>query len=123
MGWAKYEEDNYEIAMERLYLWEDRQQTVVMKAPPSTPVVPVSIVLMNRNNDTQQCVSNEIIGCQFTDKQLQCQDCGNKFRYSASFQKVVRDNNWIEPKRCRACRLIRKSTYIQRTDSTTRIAI
>jgi CxxC-x17-CxxC domain-containing protein len=52
----------------------------------------------------------------FTDKSLQCADCGTTFTFSAEDQEFFRSKGYTnEPKRCPECRQTRKS---QRTGST-----
>lgn len=45
------------------------------------------------------------------DKQIKCQDCNNEFTFSESEQKFYKQNNFAEPKRCKACRDARKTKY------------
>ena len=46
----------------------------------------------------------------FTDKQLQCVDCGNEFIFSAEEQEFFAEKGYTnEPKRCVACRQARRS--------------
>ncbi|MFA4836211.1 MAG: zinc-ribbon domain containing protein [Dehalococcoidia bacterium] len=45
----------------------------------------------------------------FTDKKLQCADCGNTFTFSASEQEFFSNKGFTnEPKRCPDCRATRK---------------
>ena len=46
----------------------------------------------------------------FTDKTLQCSDCGNEFTFSAEEQEFFQSKGYTnEPKRCPECRQARKS--------------
>jgi len=46
----------------------------------------------------------------FTDKQLQCADCGNTFTFSAAEQEFFAQKGYTnEPKRCLPCRQARKA--------------
>lgn len=52
----------------------------------------------------------------FTDKSLQCVDCGNSFAFTASEQEMFASKGYAnEPKRCPDCRAARRQ---QRGDST-----
>jgi DNA replicative helicase MCM subunit Mcm2 (Cdc46/Mcm family) len=42
------------------------------------------------------------------DKTLKCQDCGAEFVFTAREQEFYEQNNFSEPKRCKACRDARK---------------
>ena len=43
------------------------------------------------------------------DKKIKCQDCGEEFIFSVNEQKFYEEKGFTEPKRCRLCRLARKS--------------
>ena len=46
----------------------------------------------------------------FTDKQIQCVDCGNEFTFTAAEQEFFAQKGYTnEPKRCLPCRQARKS--------------
>ncbi len=46
----------------------------------------------------------------FTDKQIQCVDCGNEFTFSVAEQEFFAQKGYTnEPKRCQACRQARKA--------------
>jgi len=46
----------------------------------------------------------------FSDKSIQCSDCGTTFTFSASEQELFQSRGYTnEPKRCLACRQARKS--------------
>ena len=45
----------------------------------------------------------------FTDRELQCVDCGSAFTFSASEQELFADKGYTnDPKRCSDCRATRK---------------
>jgi DNA replicative helicase MCM subunit Mcm2 (Cdc46/Mcm family) len=44
------------------------------------------------------------------DKTLKCQDCGAEFVFTVREQEFYEQNNFSEPKRCKACRDARKRT-------------
>ena len=45
----------------------------------------------------------------FTDRELQCADCGNTFIFSANEQEFFSNKGFTnDPKRCSACRVARK---------------
>ena len=51
----------------------------------------------------------------FSDKSIQCSDCGTTFTFSASEQELFQSRGYTnEPKRCPSCRQARKS---ERNDS------
>ena len=46
----------------------------------------------------------------FTDKQIQCVECGNEFCFTAAEQEFFAQKGYTnEPKRCQPCRQARKS--------------
>ena len=46
----------------------------------------------------------------FTDKKLQCFDCGDSFTFTAEEQEFFQSKGFVnEPKRCTSCRSARKS--------------
>jgi CxxC-x17-CxxC domain-containing protein len=46
----------------------------------------------------------------FTDKEIQCVDCGNTFSFTAAEQEFFAQKGYTnEPKRCQPCRQSRKS--------------
>ena len=46
----------------------------------------------------------------FSDKSIQCSDCGTTFTFSASEQELFQSRGYTnEPKRCPSCRQARKS--------------
>ena len=45
----------------------------------------------------------------FTDKTLTCQDCGQQFPFTADDQEFFAGKGYTEPKRCPACRVVRKA--------------
>ena len=42
------------------------------------------------------------------DKVIVCKDCGQEFFFTVGEQKFYKNNNFIEPKRCKSCRDARK---------------
>jgi CxxC-x17-CxxC domain-containing protein len=46
----------------------------------------------------------------YTDKSLTCADCGQEFAFSASEQQFYADRQFTEPRRCPACRALRKAS-------------
>ena len=45
-----------------------------------------------------------------TDKNLTCVDCNQEFAFSASEQQFYADRQFSEPRRCPACRAVRKAS-------------
>jgi len=45
----------------------------------------------------------------YTDKTLNCQDCGQSFTFSAEDQEFFATKGYTEPKRCPSCREARKA--------------
>lgn len=43
------------------------------------------------------------------DKKLKCQDCGEEFVFTVKDQLFYAEKGFTPPKRCRLCRLARKS--------------
>jgi CxxC-x17-CxxC domain-containing protein len=46
----------------------------------------------------------------YTDRTLTCADCGQEFTFSASDQQFYADRQFSEPRRCPACRAVRKAS-------------
>lgn len=46
------------------------------------------------------------------DEILVCQDCGQEFLFVVGEQKFYKSKNLLPPKRCRACRELRKSKEV-----------
>ncbi len=46
----------------------------------------------------------------FTDRTLNCADCGQEFTFTASEQQFYADRQFSEPRRCQACRAVRKAS-------------
>ncbi|MGH2456837.1 MAG: CxxC-x17-CxxC domain-containing protein [Candidatus Limnocylindria bacterium] len=46
----------------------------------------------------------------YTDKTLICADCSQEFAFSATEQQFFADRQFSEPRRCPACRAIRKAS-------------
>ena len=45
----------------------------------------------------------------YTDKTLNCVDCGTEFAFTASDQQFYADRQFSEPRRCPTCRAVRKA--------------
>ena len=45
----------------------------------------------------------------FTDKTLECADCGQQFTHSAQDQQFYSERQFSEPRRCPTCRAVRKA--------------
>ncbi len=45
----------------------------------------------------------------FSDKTLECADCGQQFTHSAQDQQFYAERQFSEPRRCPTCRAIRKA--------------
>src|SRR4029079_15048587 len=45
----------------------------------------------------------------FTDKTLECADCGQQFTHSAQDQQFYAEPHFSEPRRCPTCRAVRKA--------------
>ncbi|MBA2555889.1 MAG: zinc-ribbon domain containing protein [Chloroflexi bacterium] len=45
----------------------------------------------------------------YSDKVLNCVDCGNEFAFSSSEQEFYADRQFSEPRRCTSCRASRKA--------------
>ena len=50
----------------------------------------------------------------FKDKTLKCVDCGESFIFTAGEQAFYYSKQLSEPKRCQACRDLRKRTILPR---------
>jgi CxxC-x17-CxxC domain-containing protein len=46
----------------------------------------------------------------YADRTLTCADCGQEFTFSASDQQFYADRQFSEPRRCPACRALRKAS-------------
>ncbi|HEX6127705.1 MAG TPA: CxxC-x17-CxxC domain-containing protein [Candidatus Limnocylindria bacterium] len=46
----------------------------------------------------------------YSDKTLTCADCNQEFAFSASEQQFYADRQFSEPRRCPACRAVRKAS-------------
>jgi NAD-dependent SIR2 family protein deacetylase len=42
-------------------------------------------------------------------KTIKCQDCGKEFVFTEKDQKFYAEHNFVEPKRCKTCRDLRKN--------------
>jgi CxxC-x17-CxxC domain-containing protein len=45
----------------------------------------------------------------FTDKNIECADCGQEFVHSAQDQQFYAERQFSEPRRCPTCRAVRKA--------------
>lgn len=45
-------------------------------------------------------------------KTIKCMDCGGDFPFEAGEVQFYQSKGLIEPKRCKACRTLRKSTIV-----------
>ncbi len=43
------------------------------------------------------------------DKTLVCQDCGEEFIFTVGEQQFYAEKGFVEPKRCKSCRQLRKN--------------
>ena len=46
----------------------------------------------------------------YTDRNLTCSDCSTEFVFTASEQQFYADRQFSEPRRCGACRAVRKAS-------------
>lgn len=46
-----------------------------------------------------------------TDKHITCIDCKKEFVYTARDQEFYKVHGYVEPKRCKACRRIKKARF------------
>ena len=50
-----------------------------------------------------------LVPVHFTDKTLECADCGQQFNHSAQDQQFYAERQFSEPRRCPTCRAVRKA--------------
>ena len=96
MGYAKYKEDNREITEERTYL---REKSAESGPQYGTNTVP-SVVPFGRRTEKEG---------KYYERYIVCESCDNVFRYPVYFQKLVKRNDWEDPKRCSECRTHKKT--------------
>lgn len=48
-------------------------------------------------------------GRSLTDKKVVCKDCGKEFIFTANEQEFYQEHGFVEPKRCKACRDLKKA--------------
>jgi hypothetical protein len=48
------------------------------------------------------------------DLDIQCLDCGDTFTWTEKEQRFYQEKGFTEPKRCRACRTVRKQNFRDR---------
>lgn len=108
MGWAKYAEDDYEIVLERLDHMANRDNLYIGTAifPPIACPVGISTEI---NYYEEQATTTKV---KYKDKKLYCQDCGNKFVFSAGEQRFYEKKGLHQPERCRTCRETNKIKWL-----------
>ena len=107
MGWPKSMEDNREARDGRFYqpLGEQffREDVMIqMCAIISAPSYPDPPYVRNRT-DKSEVRSGKV---------LQCKDCGREFLFSKQQQRSFQRKGFVEPKRCQACRALRKRVQV-----------
>lgn len=90
MGWAKYAEDDYELVCERQTIMEVDFE----KARVQTEIINMHSTKERKNH------AREIL--------LVCKCCGKPFVFSSGEQRFYKENNLLEPKRCKECRKRKK---------------
>lgn len=123
MGWAKYYEDNLELALSRepliteldamRYAVKGRQvhnEILIEEHNASDKAIPPSI------DPLETVVQVEITSShnKYKTRELCCQDCGRFFLFSSKAQEVFDGNGWKPPKRCKTCRDNRTIKYLMR---------
>ena len=102
MSFAKYFEDDLEIAEERHALRRDENAT------PFAPTAYVSKLRITLITETKRPAPEK--KKKRKDKRLVCCDCGTTFFFSGGEQVYFERNKLFEPKRCPACRIGRRKT-------------
>lgn len=98
MGYAKYHEDNVEIA-------RDRRNTVERYIPNlQTYSGYVGSIQFSEIPDEQINANKE--QPEYEDMVLVCKDCGRRFVFTAKAQEYYEKMEWRAPKRCKKCRSI-----------------
>ena len=97
MGYAKYEEDIREIITERNYLSRDSigEEPTYSKATYDVNTVPYIVPFERRAGKGDKLYERYVV----------CESCDNVFRYPVYFQKLVKRNDWEDPKKCSMCRM------------------
>ncbi len=102
MGWAKFFEDNMEIAQDRLYMkYHSCIETNTASSGDSKITIIPQIVV-------QILPTAATVETERQDRQLVCKDCGEKFVFNVKAQEYYAQQGWSHPKRCRGCREIKK---------------
>lgn len=99
MGWAKYFEDDMELAVERQTA---RQQ----RGTPSADPVIGGLILKNAETAIERRIPP------YEDRHIPCNDCGKKFLFSATEQKCFAAKGWRKPKRCKKCRDYKNAQHL-----------
>lgn len=55
---------------------------------------------------------NQLGNIAYKDKVIRCQDCGHSFIFTSGEQAFFASKALSEPKRCKPCRELRKSTIV-----------
>lgn len=105
MGWSKYTEDINEIVSERMRDRESRsiepQVRLYASVPVNTIPVDFTVQIQVDNKETTQKKPP-------TGRALRCRDCGKHFVFTVGEQRFFNDHGYQPPKRCRACREIKR---------------
>ena len=103
MGYAKYEEDIREIITERNYLGQNSigKELTYSTSKYSVNTVPYVVPFGRRMEKGNKLYERYVV----------CESCDNVFRYPVYFQKVVKRNDWEDPKRCSECRAQKKTLH------------
>ncbi len=110
MGWAKYAEDNLEIILDRQFMrgaWKHG----IPRHPSYTgnSFTPLSA---EAYPGTDRPTNNVCEAESFTDRYIQCRDCGRPFLFSVKSQKSFSKKGWNPPKRCEKCRNYRNTLHL-----------
>ena len=105
MGWSKYTEDINEIVSERMRDRESRRSEPQVRLYASVPVkaIPVDFSV-HIQATTKESVQNR----KPTERTLRCRDCGKNFVFTVGEQRFFNNHGYQLPKRCRACREIKR---------------
>lgn len=103
MGWAKYMEDDLEIANERQSLLAKRRTH--SETGQAAPMVTVCIAPVVVAKESPIAVKRK-------KKKIRCKDCGEVFTFSVRDQLFYEKMGWEPPKRCKICREHRKIRHL-----------
>lgn len=106
MGWAKYYEDDIEIIYERQSAIQTRTQESEIKVV--CTIIPTETNILNEVKKNPLTIQK----IHYEDRYIICNDCGNKFIFSAKTQRYYDKMGWYEPKRCKCCRSFRNTRYL-----------